>query len=105
MSAIYASPLNDTLTFKGGASQSKAYQLTDRFSNYIDLTNTSANWCWTCCAMAISFWRDQVRRKRSPEQCPAVSWRLEAYSVFHAHEVAVEILMRTDHQQLDGLWV
>ncbi|MBM3575197.1 MAG: nucleotidyl transferase AbiEii/AbiGii toxin family protein [Alphaproteobacteria bacterium] len=66
LSAIFASPLGDTLTFKGGASLSTAYKVIDCFSNYIDLTNTSANWCWTCCAMAISFWRHRVWRKDPP---------------------------------------
>ena len=38
LSAIYASPLGDTLTFKGGTSLSKAYKVIDRFSEDIDLT-------------------------------------------------------------------
>jgi len=38
LSALYGSPLGKTLTFKGGTSLSKAYQLIDRFSEDIDLT-------------------------------------------------------------------
>lgn len=38
LSAIYASPLGDTLTFKGGTSLSKVYKVIDRFSEDIDLT-------------------------------------------------------------------
>lgn len=38
MSAIYASSLSDTLTFKGGTSLSKVYKVIDRFSEDIDLT-------------------------------------------------------------------
>jgi len=38
LSAIYASSLGDTLTFKGGTSLSKAYKVIDRFSEDIDLT-------------------------------------------------------------------
>ena len=38
LSVIYASPLAPTLTFKGGTSLSKAYQIIDRFSEDIDLT-------------------------------------------------------------------
>ena len=36
---LYESPLGQTLTFKGGTSLSKAYQLIDRFSEDIDLTH------------------------------------------------------------------
>jgi len=38
LSAIYASPLADTPTFKGGTSLSKVYKVIDRFSEDIDLT-------------------------------------------------------------------
>lgn len=38
LSAIYASPLGDTLTFKGGTSLSKVHKVIDRFSEDIDLT-------------------------------------------------------------------
>lgn len=38
LSAIYASPIADTLTFKGGTSLSKVYKIIDRFSEDIDLT-------------------------------------------------------------------
>lgn len=38
LSAIYASPIADTLTFKGGTSLSKVYKVIDRFSEDIDLT-------------------------------------------------------------------
>ena len=38
LSAIYNSPLGDTLTFKGGTSLSKVYKVIDRFSEDIDLT-------------------------------------------------------------------
>jgi hypothetical protein len=38
LSAIYTSPLADTLTFKGGTSLSKVYRIIDRFSEDIDLT-------------------------------------------------------------------
>ena len=38
LSAIYASPLADKLTFKGGTSLSKVYRIIDRFSEDIDLT-------------------------------------------------------------------
>jgi len=38
LSAIYASSLSDTLTFKGGTSLSKVYKVIDRFSEDIDLT-------------------------------------------------------------------
>ena len=38
LSAIYDSPLGDTLTFKGGTSLSKVYKVIDRFSEDIDLT-------------------------------------------------------------------
>lgn len=38
LSIIYSSPLGDTLTFKGGTSLSKVYQVIDRFSEDIDLT-------------------------------------------------------------------
>lgn len=38
LSAIYASPLGDALTFKGGTSLSKVYKVIDRFSEDIDLT-------------------------------------------------------------------
>jgi hypothetical protein len=38
LSAIYASSLGDTLTFKGGTSLSKVYKVIDRFSEDIDLT-------------------------------------------------------------------
>jgi hypothetical protein len=38
LSAIYVSPLGDTLTFKGGTSLSKVYKVIDRFSEDIDLT-------------------------------------------------------------------
>ena len=38
LSAIYASPLADKLTFKGGTSLSKVYKIIDRFSEDIDLT-------------------------------------------------------------------
>ena len=55
--------------------------------------------------MAIPFRRHQVRRKRFPVPCVDVCCRLEAYLVVQALEVAVEILVRIDHQQLDGLWV
>ena len=36
--ALFASPLSDDLTFKGGTSLSKAYKVIDRFSEDIDLT-------------------------------------------------------------------
>ena len=38
LSAIYDSPLGDSLTFKGGTSLSKVYKVIDRFSEDIDLT-------------------------------------------------------------------
>lgn len=38
LSAIYASPIANTLTFKGGTSLSKVYKVIDRFSEDIDLT-------------------------------------------------------------------
>ena len=38
LSAIYASPLADKLTFKGGTLLSKVYKIIDRFSEDIDLT-------------------------------------------------------------------
>ena len=38
LSAIYDSPLGNTLTFKGGTSLSKVYKVIDRFSEDIDLT-------------------------------------------------------------------
>ena len=38
LSAIYASPLAEKLTFKGGTSLSKVYKIIDRFSEDIDLT-------------------------------------------------------------------
>ena len=38
LSAIYDSPLGDSLTFKGGTSLSKVYKVLDRFSEDIDLT-------------------------------------------------------------------
>ncbi|MFG0231150.1 nucleotidyl transferase AbiEii/AbiGii toxin family protein [Achromobacter sp. 413638] len=38
LSAIYESPLGDSLTFKGGTSLSKVYKVIDRFSEDIDLT-------------------------------------------------------------------
>ena len=38
LSAIYNSPLGNTLTFKGGTSLSKVYKVIDRFSEDIDLT-------------------------------------------------------------------
>lgn len=38
LSAIYASPIADMLTFKGGTSLSKVYKVIDRFSEDIDLT-------------------------------------------------------------------
>lgn len=38
LSAIYASPLADKLTFKGGTSLSKVYKVIDRFSEDVDLT-------------------------------------------------------------------
>lgn len=38
LAAIYASPIADTLTFKGGTSLSKVYKVIDRFSEDIDLT-------------------------------------------------------------------
>lgn len=38
LSAIYASPLGDKLTFKGGTSLSKVYKVIDRFFEDIDLT-------------------------------------------------------------------
>lgn len=38
LNAIYSSGLGDKLTFKGGTSLSKAYQIIDRFSEDIDLT-------------------------------------------------------------------
>ena len=38
LSAIYDSPLDDNLTFKGGTSLSKVYKVIDRFSEDIDLT-------------------------------------------------------------------
>lgn len=38
LSAIYDSPLGNTLTFKGGTSLSKVYTVIDRFSEDIDLT-------------------------------------------------------------------
>lgn len=38
LSAIYASLIADTLTFKGGTSLSKVYKVIDRFSEDIDLT-------------------------------------------------------------------
>jgi len=38
LSAIYGSPIADTLTFKGGTSLSKVYNVIDRFSEDIDLT-------------------------------------------------------------------
>ncbi len=39
LSAIYDSPLGDSLTFKGGTSLSKVYKVIDRFSEDIDLTH------------------------------------------------------------------
>lgn len=41
LSVVYASPRAPTLTFKGGTSLSKAYQIIDRFSEDIDLTYDS----------------------------------------------------------------
>ena len=38
LSAMYDSPLGDSLTFKGGTSLSKVYKVIDRFSEDIDLT-------------------------------------------------------------------
>lgn len=38
LSAIYGSPLAESLTFKGGTSLSKVYRVIDRFSEDIDLT-------------------------------------------------------------------
>ena len=38
LSAIYGSPIADTLTFKGGTSLSKVFRVIDRFSEDIDLT-------------------------------------------------------------------
>lgn len=38
LSAIYNSPLGDSLTFKGGTSLSKVYKVIDRFSEDVDLT-------------------------------------------------------------------
>ncbi len=38
LAAIYASPIADKLTFKGGTSLSKVYKVIDRFSEDIDLT-------------------------------------------------------------------
>lgn len=38
LAAIYASPIANTLTFKGGTSLSKVYKIIDRFSEDIDLT-------------------------------------------------------------------
>ena len=38
LSAIYKSNLSKKLTFKGGTSLSKVYQIIDRFSEDIDLT-------------------------------------------------------------------
>ncbi len=38
LGVIYRSPLANTLTFKGGTSLSKVYQVIDRFSEDIDLT-------------------------------------------------------------------
>jgi hypothetical protein len=38
LSAIYDSPLGNTLTFKGGTSLSKVYKVIDRFSEDVDLT-------------------------------------------------------------------
>ena len=38
LAAIYASPIANTLTFKGGTSLSKVYKVIDRFSEDIDLT-------------------------------------------------------------------
>ena len=38
LSAIYDSPLGDSLTFKGGTSLSKVYKVIDRFSEDVDLT-------------------------------------------------------------------
>ncbi len=38
LSAIYTSPLNEKLTFKGGTSLSKVYGLIERFSEDVDLT-------------------------------------------------------------------
>lgn len=38
LGVIYGSALADTLTFKGGTSLSKVYQVIDRFSEDIDLT-------------------------------------------------------------------
>lgn len=38
LSVLFESPLSNVLTFKGGTSLSKAYQVIDRFSEDIDLT-------------------------------------------------------------------
>lgn len=43
LGVIYRSPQANTLTFKGGTSLSKVYQVIDRFSEGIDLTYDTRN--------------------------------------------------------------
>jgi predicted nucleotidyltransferase component of viral defense system len=50
LDVIYRSPLASALTFKGGTSLSKVYQVIDRFSEDIDLTYDIRHWCPICCA-------------------------------------------------------
>ena len=69
LSAIYDSPLGDSLTFKGGTSLSKVYKVIDRFSEDIDLTYDI---------------RELVTDDADAERCPAIANLIYIPSPFNA---------------------